>query len=285
MRQRRCDVHKSPPHARRGLGCTRLRRDRDGRLSANHVHFRQPHTKGGVGLGWSSTSFWTDEGPGLIAVRVGGNCESYTACLGLSEGRRSERDAGFLVLGDSHRELTVPWKAAQCSWNRKRYEVRRQSSACEGLTFARQSYAAGELKKRNSTKTTKISIFGCIGPALVLSHLRDSSTERVTTHHADRNTSTRNFSHALCTSDCVHTHCLAQDDPRIKSVSVCVSFHPHVIHDVMCLSVLLVSSCLSLSCFLSGFYLFSSTLCLFSVRHTISMSIQPRVKNHCTHAE
>ena len=36
---------------------------------------------------------------------------------------------------------------------------------------------------------------------------------------------TRNFSHALCTSDCMHTHCLAQNEPRLKSVSVRVSFH------------------------------------------------------------
>ena len=34
---------------------------------------------------------------------------------------------------------------------------------------------------------------------------------------------TRNFSHALCTSDCVHTHCTAQDEPRLK-VSQC-AFH------------------------------------------------------------
>ena len=48
---------------------------------------------------------------------------------------------------------------------------------------------------------------------------------------------TRNFSHALCTSDCVHAHCMAQDEPRLKCVSVRVSFHLHPIHDVMCLSV------------------------------------------------
>ena len=81
---------------------------------------------------------------------------------------------------------------------------------------------------------------------------------------------TRDFSHALCTSDCVHTHCMAQDEPRVKGVFVRVSFHPHVIHDVICLSVrwsFLVS--LSLL-FLSVFHLFSFTLFLFSVRHTIS---------------
>ena len=80
---------------------------------------------------------------------------------------------------------------------------------------------------------------------------------------------TRNFPHALCTYDCVHAHCLAQDEPRLKSVSVRVSFHLHAIHDVMCLSVrwsFLVSHSLLL---LFLFHLFSFTVYLFSVQHFI----------------
>ena len=118
---------------------------------------------------------------------------------------------------------------------------------------------------------------------------------------------TRYFSHALCTSDCVHTHCMAQDEPRLKSVSVRASIHPHVIYDV-CLSVRCLSLRVCLVCshhnvaqgvsvrvsfhlhaihdvmclsvrwsflvshsllFLSVFYLLSSTLYQFSARHTI----------------
>ena len=83
---------------------------------------------------------------------------------------------------------------------------------------------------------------------------------------------TRDFSHALCTSDCEHTHCMAQDESRLRSVSVRVSFHPHVIHDVVCLSIrwsFLVSLFLvSLRLlFLSVFYFFSSTLHLFPTLH------------------
>ena len=58
---------------------------------------------------------------------------------------------------------------------------------------------------------------------------------------------TRDFAHALCTSDCVHTHCMAQDESRLRSVSVRLSFHPHVILDVMCLELVGRSLFLSLS--------------------------------------
>ena len=58
---------------------------------------------------------------------------------------------------------------------------------------------------------------------------------------------TRNFSHAHCTSDCVHTHCMAQDESKSQCVCVRISFHLHAIHDVMCLSVRwLFLVCLSL---------------------------------------
>ena len=90
---------------------------------------------------------------------------------------------------------------------------------------------------------------------------------------------TRNFSHALCKSDCVHTHCMAQDEPRLKSVLVRVSFHPHDIHDVVCLSVrwsFFVS--FSLSCFSpsSTSSLPHSTCSLPGTPS--SMSTPPRVK-------
>ena len=80
---------------------------------------------------------------------------------------------------------------------------------------------------------------------------------------------TCDFSYALCTSDCVHTHCMAQDESRLKRVSVRVPFHPHVIHDVMCLSVRWSFLVFLSLLFLSVLYLFSSTLHLFSARHTI----------------
>ena len=78
---------------------------------------------------------------------------------------------------------------------------------------------------------------------------------------------TRYFSHAHCTSDCVRAHCMAQDEPRLKSVSVRVSFHLHAIHDVTCLSVRW-SFFVSLSLlFLSDFYLFHTLLVLGPALH------------------
>ena len=60
---------------------------------------------------------------------------------------------------------------------------------------------------------------------------------------------TRDFSHALCTSDCVHTHCMAQDEPRLK-VSWC-AFHS-ILKPSMMLCVCAFVGCslsVSLPCF------------------------------------
>ena len=72
---------------------------------------------------------------------------------------------------------------------------------------------------------------------------------------------TRHFSHTPCTCD--HSHIVAQ------GVSVRISLHPHAIHDVMCLSVRLLSLRVCLSPVFLFFYLFSFTFYWFSVRHTI----------------
>ena len=58
---------------------------------------------------------------------------------------------------------------------------------------------------------------------------RNCRTTCTSNKSVDRNTFTRDFSHAPCAFD--HTHIVAQ------GVSGAHSFHPHAIHDVTCLSV------------------------------------------------
>ena len=64
-----------------------------------------------------------------------------------------------------------------------------------------------------------------------------------------------------------------------QCVCVRISFHLHAIHDVMCLSVRWSFLVFSLSVFLSVIHIFSSTLYLFSARHSIfNVDNAPRVK-------
>ena len=84
---------------------------------------------------------------------------------------------------------------------------------------------------------------------------------------------TRHFSHAVCTFNCTHAWLKTSSPMCLCSAD---SFHLLVIHDV-CLSVvgLLV---FVLLLFLSVLHLFSSTLYLHSVRHSISNSITSKDK-------
>ena len=88
---------------------------------------------------------------------------------------------------------------------------------------------------------------------------------------------TRNFSHAHCTSDCVHTHCMAQDEPSLN-VSVVRIHSIHMSSMMLCVCAFVVSSCFSLSCFSPSFTssLPHSSCSLLGTPS--SMSTTPRVK-------
>ena len=80
---------------------------------------------------------------------------------------------------------------------------------------------------------------------------------------------TRDFSHAPCTCD--HTHIVAQ------GVSGSQSLHPHAIHDVTCLSALLVLVLSPFSVSLTSTFSLSQSTCSLS-RTPASMSSPPRFK-------
>ena len=63
-----------------GLGCTRMRRDRDGRLSANNVHLRQ-HQRREVGAGWSAAPSGAEKHQGCMLLALGEPPRSHNAWL------------------------------------------------------------------------------------------------------------------------------------------------------------------------------------------------------------